>query len=439
MKTIGQYSADMPNFSGNSRLLNKLRIAVAIIFLSQLIASLSVAQQDLKIAAIVNDEIISDYDIQSRADFVLFSSGLEISDREKSRIRFRILDDLINEKLKLQKTKQLKLRVSRKQIIAAISTLEKRNNLAKGRMIEILRQRNIDPTTFERQLEANLAWRNIVRKFLAKTGGVDEEMIDDQIKLIKRNKGKPEYLISEIFIAVDGEKSSSKVKDLINRLYSQITKGTQFGQVARSFSESASALRDGNLGWIRGDQLDPKLASVIPKMRRGDISSPLKLSDGYYILLLKNKRITQGVLFEEPELSIQQLVLPTNKFSTQSEVQAQLNLARSISNAAQNCKDMQVLEKEIGLPNSKLISGVKLSNFVPNVRMVAQDLEIGQASPPIQTKAGILILMVCSKKINNDEKKIRRKVARDISQKQAELISRRELMNLRRSAFIEIR
>ena len=174
-------------------------------------------------------------------------------------------------------------------------------------------------------------------------------------------------------------------------------------------------------------------------MRKGEISSPLRLSDGYYILLLKNKRFTQSVMFEEPVLSIQQILLPINKFSTPPEIQAQLILAKSVSKAAQNCEDMKVLESEIGLPNSKLISGVRLSNLVPIVRKVAQNLEVGQPSPPIQTKAGILVLMICSKKINNDEKKIRNKVARYISQKQAELISRRELMNLRRSAFIEIR
>ena len=90
----------MPYPHGYSKLLNKFKIAAPIFFLFQIVASPAFAQQDLRIAAIVNDEIISDYDIKSRTDFILFSSGIESSNREKVRIRFRILDDLINEKLK---------------------------------------------------------------------------------------------------------------------------------------------------------------------------------------------------------------------------------------------------------------------------------------------------------------------------------------------------
>ena len=52
----------------------------------------------------------------------------------------------------------------------------------------------------------------------------------------------------------------------VNRLYQQIKDGTPFGQVARSFSESASAARNGNLGWIREDQLDPNLAKIISNL-----------------------------------------------------------------------------------------------------------------------------------------------------------------------------
>ena len=47
--------------------------------------------------------------------------------------------------------------------------------------------------------------------------------------------------------------------------------------------------------------------------------------------------------------------------------------------------------------------------------------------------------MVCSRTFDEDEEKIRRRVAQNISQRRAELISRRELLDLRRSAFIETR
>ena len=397
------------------------------------------AERSLKIAAIVNDEIISDYDLYSRLDFVLFSSGLPNKQRVKDRIRYRILGDLVNEKLKLQKTKQLNIKISRKQISNAIASVEQRNKMKTGSMLSILKKKNIDPITYKRQLETMIAWQKFIGNKLASTGGIDKETINDQIDLIKSNKGKPEYLLAEIFISVEAGKSTRQPADLIIRLHQQIKSGAAFGQVARSFSESASAAREGNLGWIRGDQLDTNLVKYISKMNPGEISNPIKVPDGYYILMLHNKRIAQGINLGEALLSIRQINLPLNKYSTKSEVQAQLSLAQSVSDGAQSCRDMELLENEIGLTKTKMISNLKLSNLLPAVRGVTKKLKVGQASKPIKTKAGILVLMICSKKLDKDENRLRKKIAQYISQKRGELISRRELMNLRRSSFIEIR
>ncbi len=414
-------------------------VSCALVLLSLTFAFSAIGQSSLNIVAIVNDEIISAYDLQSRIDFILFSSGLPNNPNERKRIRYRILNNLINQKLMLQKARQKKINVSRKQIDEFIGQVEKQNGMLKGNMAKLLNKNNMDTLTYERQIEAKIAWGQIIRNKLAKSGELDEENINAQIRLIRNYKGKPEYLVAEIFISFDARRSDLKEQELVNRLYQQIKGGTPFGQVARSFSESASAARNGNLGWIREDQLDPNLAKIISNLQRDELSVPIKTPDGYYILLLKKKRLAQGLILGETSVSIQQILLPLKNNAAKSEVQAQLTLAQSISRSVQNCKDMEALEKEIEIPKTGKILGVKLSNLLPSVRKATQNLDIGKASNPIQTKAGILILMVCSRTFDEDEEKARRRIAQYISQRRAELISRRELLDLRRSAFIETR
>ena len=416
-----------------------LIVSCALVLLSLTFAFSAIGQSSLNIVAIVNDEIISDYDLQSRIDFVLFSSGLPNNPNERKRIRYRILNNLINEKLMLQQAKLKKIKVSRKQIGEFIGQVEKKNGMLKGNMAKLLNKNNMDTLTYERQVEAKIAWGQIIRNKLAKSGELDEENINAQIRLIRNYKGRPEYLVAEIFISFDAGRSDLKEQQLVNRLYQQIKDGTPFGQVARSFSESASAARNGNLGWIREDQLDPNLAKIISNLQRNELSVPVKAPDGYYILLLKNKRLAHGLILGETSVSIQQILLPLKNNAAKSEVQAQLTLAQSISRSVQNCKDMEALEKEIGNPKTGKILGVKLSNLLPSIRKATQNLDIGKASNPIRSKAGILILMVCSRTFDEDEEKARRRVAQYISQRRAELISRRELLDLRRSAFIETR
>ena len=422
-----------------TKIKTNLIVSCALILLSLTFAFSAIGQSSLNIVAIVNDEIISDYDLQSRIDFILFSSGLPNNPNERKRIRYRILNNLINQKLMLQQAKQKKINVSRKQIGEFIGQVEKQNGMLKGNMAKLLNKNNMDTLTYERQIVAKIAWGQIIRNKLAKSGELDEENINAQIRLIRNYKGRPEYLVAEIFISFNAGRSDLKEQELVNRLYQQIKGGTPFGQVARSFSESASAARNGNLGWIREDQLDPNLAEIISNLQRDELSVPIKTPDGYYILLLKNKRLAHGLILGESSVSIQQILLPLKNNAAKSEVQAQLTLAQSISRSVQNCKDMEALEKETGIPKMGKILGVKLSNLLPSIRKATQNLDIGKASNPIRTKAGILILMVCSRTFDEDEEKARRRVAQYISQRRAELISRRELLDLRRSAFIETR
>ena len=422
-----------------TKIKTNLIVSCALVLLSLTFAFSAIGQSSLNIVAIVNDEIISDYDLQSRIDFILFSSGLPNNPNERKRIRYRILNNLIDQKLMLQQAKQKKIKVSRKQIGEFIGQVEKQNQMLKGDMAKLLNKNDMDTITYERQVEAKIAWGQIIRNKLAKSGELDEENINAQIRLIRNYKGRPEYLVAEIFISFDAGRSDLKEQELVNRLYQQIKGGTPFGQVARSFSESASAARNGNLGWIREDQLDPNLAKIISKLQRDELSVPVKVPDGYYILLMKNKRISRGIVFGEGSVSMQQIFLPLKKNALKSEVESQLNLARSVSNAAQNCQDMENLEKEIGTVRSGKLQNIKLSNLAPSIRKAAQDLDVGKASAPIRTSGGIIILMVCHRTFDKDETKFRLRVATDLSRQRAELISRRELMELRRSAFIEIR
>ena len=56
------------------------------------------------------------------------------------------------------------IRVSRKQIRDVVDRIEKQNNMSKGGMAKLLNKNNIDTLTYERQIEANISWRQIVRR-----------------------------------------------------------------------------------------------------------------------------------------------------------------------------------------------------------------------------------------------------------------------------------
>jgi len=246
-------------------------------------------------------------------------------------------------------------------------------------------------------------------------------------------------LVAEIYIPFDAAETATGVKNLAERIKKKIHQGARFANLARSFSQSASAARGGSLGWVRQDQLDPALANVVRKLKREELSAPIKGADGYYLLQLQNKRIARGLPEGDAVVSLQQIFLPLRPDSKSSVVQSKLKIARSAAARAQNCHDMENLRKESGLSGSGKISNVKLSSIAPNLRQLAQKLEINQASDPIRAEDGFIVIMVCSRESSMNEEIIRRRIAVSLSEQKAELISRRLLRDLRQSAFVDVR
>ena len=391
------------------------------------------------IAAIVNDEVISVHDLQSHINFVIFSSKLSNKKSTVDSIKFQILQLLIVDRLKLQEAKRQEVLITSKMMETVIKGLERRNKMKAGELIENLRRNKIDPNTFKTQLEARLAWREIVRRSFLKSGGVSEKDIDDQIQQIKMGEGKPEYNISEIFISANIGTAKSSPKQVSDQIRSQIKGGAKFNWLARTFSQSPSASKGGVLGWVRGNQLDETLFSVVSKMKTNQISKPVKVAGGFYILKLNDKRLGQGINLGETVVSMEQIFLPIEKKQTKQDLEVQINLAKAVFQAAENCEDMKKYRKDIGNLQPTKLENIKVKDLNKLIRQYALNLPLKSPSQPIMTKSGVLLLMVCKRQFMDDDKSLRNTIKRKLSEDRAKLISKRKLIDLRRSSFIELR
>ncbi len=397
----------------------------------------AVTQQVQGIAAIVNNEIITGYDLNARIRFTLFSSGL--SPDLYKRIAPQVLGALIDEKLKLQEATRKKIRVPRKDLQRAIRSVEQRNKLLPGGMINLLKSNRIDPSTFERQIESDLAWNSIVQLEARRRIHIDEETIQDAINLINANKGKPEYLAAEIFLAYDRSKPESEVKQVADRLFDQLKNGARFPALARSFSQSASAANGGSLGWLRIDQIDPDLANVLKQMKRGDLSRPVRGTDGYYILFLRNKRVARGLEQSEASIDLLQLFLRVNTGDPEETEQARLANIKSLKENAKDCASLNQLGSKLKSTNIGTVEDIKLGDIAGNIRESIEKLPENQLSDPQRTPAGILVVMVCKRHTEKTQDAVRNRIAENLARERTDLLSRRMLRDLKRVAVVEIR
>ncbi|MEP5699983.1 MAG: SurA N-terminal domain-containing protein, partial [Sneathiella sp.] len=181
-----------------------------------------------KIVAVVNDEVISGYDLIQRISLTILMSGFPDSRKTRQQLVNPTLNRLVEERLKLQEAARFNLTVSDDDMNKAVGRLEKQNNIPEGRLDSILENRNISMDTLLEQIRAGLAWNKVVRRRIVPRVNITEEEIEALRKQMQANKGKSEYLLSEIFIPVDQQSDEPKVRKLLNDLLQQIREGAKF-------------------------------------------------------------------------------------------------------------------------------------------------------------------------------------------------------------------
>lgn len=237
------------------------------------------AQNSVKIAALVNGEIISNQDIQNRINSFLMTSQIPLNDQTKGMIVQKVIHSAIDEKIKLQAAEKDGITISEKDIDNAVANFEKSNKIPSGELKNILKEANVSQKSFREQMKADLAWVRFLRNKLRMEGNITQSEIENALAEARKDLNTPKYQISEIFV------KKAKAKD-IQDLVENLRKDPRFELYAMKFSDSPSAAKGGNLGWVNQGKLPEKLEETILGMKQGEISDAILLNDGYYIIRL---------------------------------------------------------------------------------------------------------------------------------------------------------
>src|SRR3984893_2243959 len=222
------------------------RIAAALMLI--LVGAGAAGAQETRIAAVVNDEVISLGDLEARIRLVLLSSQLPDNAQVRQRVQPQVLRSLIDEKLEVQEAKKFNVTASDDDVNKAFDRLEQQNNMPKGGLEQMLSSHGISRSTLTDQIRSATVWNKLVEGKLAQSVSVSDEEVKDTLARIKQEIGKSQYRVAEIFLAIDNPSQEADVKDLGDRLPDQIRQGASFSAVAQQFSQSPTAAVGGDLG-----------------------------------------------------------------------------------------------------------------------------------------------------------------------------------------------
>ncbi|MED5572615.1 MAG: peptidylprolyl isomerase, partial [Pseudomonadota bacterium] len=274
-------------------------------------ANVAYGQRDVvRIAAIVNDEIISGFDLENRVRLVATSTNSSKSPAALRRLAPQVLRQMIDERIQLHEAKKLNVRVSSREINGTIANLERQSGLRPGQIWTVLRSNNVDRSALEFQIRAKISWLKLVNRRIRRQISVGQEEINEEIARLKSLQGKPRLQVQEIFLSVDSPDLEQQTRQTANRLVSQILNGVNFEGLAREFSQSTTAGRGGRLGWITDSEIDQELTTALSVMQPGQVSRPIRTLTGYYILFLANRQAGKSGDVNDLSVKYRQMTAP---------------------------------------------------------------------------------------------------------------------------------
>lgn len=392
------------------------------------------AQETLRAAAVVNDDVISVLDLSLRTRLTIASIGAQDSPEIRQRLTPQVLRTLIDERLQLQEAKRLSLEPTEQEVDEAFAAIAQGNNMTPEQFTQVLSQNNVLPAAVKDQARAELAWRGVIERRVRRQITISNEQVGAEIERLKGQDGQLQYRVAELFLSVDSPDDEGRVRENIDRLADEIRKGRPFQAVAKQFSQSSTASVGGDLGWVTLDQIDPAVARAVQDLQKGGLAGPIRGTAGYYIAGLIDQRTFR---LGEQLIDTRAIAVPVRPDTSADVIEQRMEQLAAIQPRVQSCTDLQTLAKEAGDDAVVRDTGrQRPQDLPPDVARAIEGVAVGQASAPFRRADALLIAIVCGRDSSGIDRK---RVEERLIQEQIELRARRYLRDLRRSADLDIR
>ena len=179
-------------------------------------------------------------------------------------------------------------------------------------------------------------------------------------------------------------------------------------------SEGRNALKGGDLGWRSDAELPSLFTDVVPNLKKGEISDPIRSSSGFHIIKITDKRGGTSKLVQQTRA--RHILIRENEIRNAKQSK---QLIDDLYKRVIAGEDFEKLAKEFSDdPGSKVSGGdlkwVNDGDMVPEFEKTMKATDKGQTSKPFQSQFGWHILQVTDYRQKDLGQDVQRNQARQI-------------------------
>ncbi len=419
---------------------SKLLVTLALLVLP----GLAQAEAKLldKIVVVVNDDVITQTMLDNRVND--FRKQLELSQLSRidpKTLAKQVLERMIRDTIQIQKAKQFGITVDDLMLNRMLERLAQSNNLTLDDFRDAIESQGISYARFREQTRNELIINQLQQRVVASKINVSDQEVKQYIEQ-SENGGSANvvYHLRHILIATPETASPedlASAKQKADSVYKKITHSSKFEDMAIKYSSGRNALKGGDLGKRKANELPQLFVEAVKDLSPGETSKPVKSASGFHLLQLLNSSNDHVMVQQTNARHI--LIRTSGDVGDEHARKKLLELKQKIESG----KSFAELASEFSEDPTTKVKGGDLGwygpgEFVPAFENVADSLEIGQISEPFKTQFGWHILEVRERRQHDQGKSNKQNQARNaIKKRKIDEELRLWLRRIRDEAYVE--
>ncbi|EAB4762785.1 peptidylprolyl isomerase SurA [Salmonella enterica] len=364
-----------------------------------------------KVAAVVNNGVVLESDVDGLMQSVKLNAGQAGQQLpDDATLRHQILERLIMDQIILQMGQKMGVKITDEQLDQAIANIAKQNNMTMDQMRSRLAYDGLNYSTYRNQIRKEMIISEVRNNEVRRRITVLPQEVDALAKQIgTQNDASTELNLSHILIALPENPTSEQVNDAQRQAESIVEEarnGADFGKLAITYSADQQALKGGQMGWGRIQELPGIFAQALSTAKKGDIVGPIRSGVGFHILKVNDLR-GQSQSISVTEVHARHILLKPSPIM--NDQQARLKLEEIAADIKSGKTTFAAAAKEYSQDPGSANQGGDLGWATPDIfdpafRDALTKLQKGQISAPVHSSFGWhLIELLDTRKVDKTD------------------------------------
>ncbi|EOU1295775.1 peptidylprolyl isomerase SurA [Cronobacter sakazakii] len=348
-----------------------------------------------KVAAVVNNGVVLESDVDGLMQSVKLNAnqaGQQLPD--DSTLRHQILERLIMDQIMLQMGQKMGVKISDEQLDQAIANIAKQNNMTLDQMRSRLAYDGLNYNTYRAQIRKEMIISEVRNNEVRRRVTILPQEVETLAEQVgNQNDASTELNLSHILIPLTENPTADQVSEAeaqARSIIDQARNGGDFGKLAITYSADQQALKGGQMGWGRIQELPSVFAQALSTAKKGDVIGPIRSGVGFHIIKVNDLR-GQSQTVSVTEVHARHILLKPSPIMTDQQARQKLEeIAADIKSGKTTfAQAAREFSQDPGSANQGGDLGWAAADvYDPAFRDALMSLSKGQMSTPVHSSFG---------------------------------------------------